>query len=100
LLEALEICWAGTTQRRPSDVEAAEYARHLAHEGDGDFEIAVDDEVTDVIAEHPMAELVRCVLAQDTIGKLVEEPPQGKGMASFCPSRAWSCRRSTAERKI
>lgn len=76
LLEAAEICWARTTQRRPTDVEAAEYARHLAHEGDGDFEVAADGEVTDVIAEHPTAELVRCVLAQDTIGKLVEEPPE------------------------
>lgn len=76
VLEAAEICWAGTTQRRPTDVGAVEYARHLAHEGDGDFEVAADGEITNSIAEHATAELVRCVLAQDTIGKLVEEPPE------------------------
>jgi hypothetical protein len=76
VLEAAEICWAGTTQRRPMDVEAAEYARHLSHKGDGAFEIVADGEATGAITEHPTAELVRCVLAQDTIGKLVEEPPE------------------------
>ena len=76
VLEAAEICWAGTTQRQPPDVGPSEYARHLAHAGEGDFEILVDGRTTEAIAEHPTAELVRCILAQDTIGKLVEEPPE------------------------
>ncbi len=37
LLEALEIGWAGTSQRKPPDVNAAEYARHLPTDGEGNF---------------------------------------------------------------
>jgi AAA domain len=76
VLEAAEICWARTTQRRPADVAATEFARHLAHEGDGEFEVAADGEVIREIVDQPVAELARCVLAQDTIGNLVAEPPE------------------------
>lgn len=76
VLEAAEIGWSGTTQRRPTDVVPSEYARHLAHGGDGEFEILADGRVANAVVEDPTAELVRCILAQDTIGKLVEEPPE------------------------
>jgi hypothetical protein len=76
ILEALELCWSGTSQRKPSDVAAAEYARHLRRDGRFDFEVAADDgpPITDVDAE-ATAELVRCVLTQNAVSKLVEEPP-------------------------
>jgi hypothetical protein len=76
ILEGLELCWAGTSQRKPSDVEAAEYARHLRRNGRFDFEVTADDDppITDVRAE-ATAELVRCVLTQEAVSKLVDEPP-------------------------
>jgi hypothetical protein len=76
ILEALELCWAGTSQRKPSDVGAAEYARHLRRDGRSDFEVTADDDppVTDVRAE-ATAELVRNVLTQEAVSKLVDEPP-------------------------
>jgi hypothetical protein len=76
LLEALEICWAGTSQRKPGDVEPADYSRHLPHKGEGEFEVVGDGRVVDKIASAPKAELVRCVLTQDTIARLVELPPE------------------------
>jgi hypothetical protein len=76
MLEALELCWAGTSQRKPNDVEATEYARHLRRDGRFDFEVTADDDlpVTEVRAE-ATAELVRCVLTQEAVSKLVDEPP-------------------------
>lgn len=76
VLEALELCWAGTSQRKPSDVGSAEYARHLPRGGGLNFEVAADDSppVTEVLDEST-AELVRCVLTQDSVSKLVDEPP-------------------------
>lgn len=77
ILEALELCWAGTSQRKPRDVEFAEYARHLPRDGKPDFEVAADGgpPITKVL-EESTAELVRCVLTQDTVSKLVDEPPE------------------------
>lgn len=76
VLEALELCWAGTSQRKPWNVECADYARHLPRGGRPEFEVAADDNppVTEVL-EEPTAELVRCVLTQDAVSKLVDEPP-------------------------
>lgn len=76
VLEALELCWAGTSQRKPSDVEAAEYARHLPRGGRPDFEVVAEDgpALTEVRDESAV-ELVRCVLTQDTVSNLVAEPP-------------------------
>lgn len=76
LLEALEICWAGTSQRKPPEVDADEYARHLAHDGDGRFEVVGDGEVHDRIVTEPEVELVRCVLTQDAGAVLVGQSPE------------------------
>ncbi len=35
LLEAMELIWAGTSQRKPASVPADEYARHLPRDGGG-----------------------------------------------------------------
>lgn len=76
VLEALELCWAGTSQRKPSDVEPVEYARHLPRGGRMDFEVAAEDgpPVTEV-RDESATELVRCVLTQDAVSNLVDEPP-------------------------
>jgi hypothetical protein len=76
LLEALEIGWAGTSQRKPSTVDAEEYRRHLRHQGEGEFEVVRDGAppVT-TIAERAGAELARCVLPQDVSARLAERSP-------------------------
>lgn len=76
VLEALELCWAGTSQRKPLDVDPAEYERHLPRGGRPEFEVAADDgpPVTEVLKESA-AELVRCVLTQDAVSSLVDKSP-------------------------
>jgi AAA domain len=76
VLEALELCWAGTSQRKPPGVEPAEYGRHLPRGGRGEFEVAADGPpITEVLRE-ATAELVRCVLTQDAVSDLVDKPPE------------------------
>lgn len=75
LLEALELCWAGTSQRKPWDVEPSEYGRHLPRNGEGEFVVAGDGPSVTAVAERPVAELGRCVLTQDTVSRLVDLPP-------------------------
>jgi hypothetical protein len=76
VLEALELTWAGTSQRRPPDVPPEEYERHLPRNGVGDFEISADggSDVTGVTAE-PRAELARCVLTHEAVASLVSQSP-------------------------
>ncbi|MEA2188187.1 MAG: repair protein SbcC/Rad50 [Solirubrobacteraceae bacterium] len=81
ILEALELLWSGTTQRRPPEVSAREYQRHLPRGGDGDFVIRGqrDDSkglisVTSV-SEAPQSDLRRSVLAQETVAALVDCSP-------------------------
>jgi hypothetical protein len=76
LLEALEICWAQTSQRKPPDVEASEYERHLAHDGEGGFELVGDGKVFNGITIEPDVELVRCVLTQDSAPRFIEQSPK------------------------
>jgi hypothetical protein len=78
LIEALEICWAGTSQRKPGDVESEDYRRHLPHNGEGEFAVVGDGHTVDTVTPAPTAELVRCVLTQDAVGKLVELPPEAR----------------------
>lgn len=79
LLEALEMLWAGVSQRKPATTKAEEYERHLRRRGEDDFEIVGDDRppVTEV-APKPRAELGRCVLTQDAIGALVGSSPDDR----------------------
>jgi energy-coupling factor transporter ATP-binding protein EcfA2 len=81
VLEALELLWAGTSQRRPPGVSADEYKRHLPRGGDGSFLIrgavqAADEQVVvEDISDKPRAELPRSVLTQEAVAALVDRPP-------------------------
>jgi len=78
LLEALELVWAGTSQRKPATVDAEEYEKHLPRMGEGGFEINVDGHQVAGVADAPRAELGRCVLTQDAIGALVSHAPDDR----------------------
>jgi energy-coupling factor transporter ATP-binding protein EcfA2 len=78
LLEAMELCWARTSQRKPWDVEPSEYGRHLPRDGEGEFEVVGDGPPVTAVAERPAAELGRCVLTQDTVSRLVNLPPKDR----------------------
>lgn len=78
LIEAMEFAWAGTTQRKPFDVESADYATHLPRNGEGSFSIVVDGQETHSVAERSQAELARCVLGHETISDLVGEAPEDR----------------------
>jgi energy-coupling factor transporter ATP-binding protein EcfA2 len=78
LLEALEFVWAGTSQRKPAEVPADEYERHLPRFGEGEFEIDGGGGKVTEVAPKPQAELGRCVLTQDAIGNLVGSAPDDR----------------------
>ena len=76
LLEAMELVWAGTSQRKPADVSASEYARYLPRNGVGHFALGADDvKVTDVSAS-ARAELARNVLTHESVAALVSQSPE------------------------
>jgi energy-coupling factor transporter ATP-binding protein EcfA2 len=78
ILEALELLWSRSSQRRPPGVKAGEYGDHLAREGEGGFAVrgtGREDDVT-AVAEHPDAELSRSVLTQDAVARLVGVSPK------------------------
>jgi hypothetical protein len=78
VVEAMELCWAGTSQRKPGDVRAAEYERHLPSNGDGEFSIEIDGRVVNRVSERPTAELGRCVLTHEAMTTLVSEDPKSR----------------------
>lgn len=87
VLEGLELLWSGNTQRRPVDVDADEYARHLRRDGDGTFVVrgrvageTAPREVREV-RKRSEAELVRGVLTQDVVGDLVNSRPDERYVA-------------------
>jgi hypothetical protein len=75
IIEALELTWAGRSQRQPDEVGAAEYQRHLPRNGDGQFTITVDDVDRTTVADAATTELPRCVLNQELIAQLVSSSP-------------------------
>jgi energy-coupling factor transporter ATP-binding protein EcfA2 len=81
VLEALELVWSGTSQRRPADVERFEYQRHLPYDGTGAFSVRgrlanrPEPVALDQVREHPAADLPRNVLTQETLGAFVAAPP-------------------------
>jgi ABC-type hemin transport system ATPase subunit len=79
LLEALELVWASTSQRKPPTVSAEEYARHLPRNGAGEFAVEADDhdQVTRV-ADEAHAELARCVLTHEAVAALVSQSPEDR----------------------
>jgi energy-coupling factor transporter ATP-binding protein EcfA2 len=80
ILEALELVWAGTSQRRPPDVSAAEYTQHLRRGGETDFELRATGEgmppsPTTKASELPHAELERAILTQEAGAAIVDRAP-------------------------
>jgi hypothetical protein len=76
LLEAMELDWAGSSQRRPAGVDAATYQRHLVRDSADTFSITADGRETTSIADRPRAELARCVLTHEAVAKLVSDTPE------------------------
>lgn len=76
LIEALELAWAGTSQRKPPGVEAEDYAAHLPLEGRGAFSIEADGRSVESVSGWPRAELARCVLTQEAMTALASEAPK------------------------
>jgi len=81
LLEAMELDWAGTSQRRPVGVDAATYQRHLIRDTASGFRVIVDGRETTTVADAPRAELARCVLTHEAVAKLVSDTPEERYMA-------------------
>jgi energy-coupling factor transporter ATP-binding protein EcfA2 len=78
LLEAMEILWAGTSQRKPAEVSANEYARHLPRGGVGDFMLAAEGVEVTGVAASPGAELARNVLTHESVAALVSQSPEDR----------------------
>jgi energy-coupling factor transporter ATP-binding protein EcfA2 len=75
VLEALELLWAQTSQRRPTGVSVEEYGRHLARDGNGAFQVQSSQNVASSVADSAAAELGRCVLNHETAAALVSRSP-------------------------
>jgi energy-coupling factor transporter ATP-binding protein EcfA2 len=75
IVEAMELGWAGTSQRRDG-AKASEYAKHLPGNGEGEFTIEVDGRFVQKISEREEAELRRCVLTHEAMTNLVSEEPK------------------------
>ncbi|HEX5376592.1 MAG TPA: ATP-binding protein, partial [Solirubrobacterales bacterium] len=76
LVEAMELAWAGRSQRMPPEVSVEEYAKHLPRGGRGEFTIERDGKGVAVPGEEQRAQLNRCVLTHEAITELVSEDPQ------------------------
>lgn len=84
VVEALELLWAGRSQRMPaagdeSEREAqkteAAYQRALVRDGADGFTVTGDGSSTSAVASQEGAELRRSVLGQETVGRLVDRSP-------------------------
>jgi len=78
IVEALELIWAGRSQRQPDGVKPEEYARHLPKNGDGQFTITTPTTHRTTVADAATAELPRCVLSQEGMAELVSSSPQAR----------------------
>jgi AAA domain len=76
LLEAMELIWAGTSQRKPATVPAVEYARALPRNGQGDFSITSDGQKITTVADSARGELGRSVLTHESVAALVSQSPE------------------------
>ncbi|HEV7529165.1 MAG TPA: AAA family ATPase [Solirubrobacteraceae bacterium] len=75
VLEALDLLWASTSQRKPAYASATEYARHLPHNGAGEFAIRSAGQTVSSVDNEPRAQLERCVLTQDFVTALANSSP-------------------------
>jgi energy-coupling factor transporter ATP-binding protein EcfA2 len=76
LVEAMELAWAGHSQRIPPKVSIEEYAMHLPRGGSGEFVIERDGDRMTAPTEKQRAQLNRCVLTHEAINELVSDDPQ------------------------
>lgn len=76
LVEAMELAWAGRSQRIPPGVSIEEYAKHLPRSGSGEFKIERDGKEVAPPTEKHWAQLNRCVLTHEAITDLVSDDPQ------------------------
>jgi energy-coupling factor transporter ATP-binding protein EcfA2 len=76
LVEAMELAWAGRSQRIPPEISIEEYAKHLPRGGRGEFAIERDGDGVAAPTEKQRAQLNRCVLTHEAINELVSEHPQ------------------------
>jgi energy-coupling factor transporter ATP-binding protein EcfA2 len=76
LVEAMELAWAGRSQRVPPEVSIEEYANHLPRGGRGKFTIERDGKAVVAPDERQRTQLNRCVLTHEAITELVSEDPQ------------------------
>jgi energy-coupling factor transporter ATP-binding protein EcfA2 len=76
IVEAMELGWAGTSQRVPEDVEADDYAKHLPTDGEGSFALTIDGRTVSAVSDTEGAELARCVLTHEAMSELVSEAPE------------------------
>jgi len=80
ILEALELIWAGTSQRRPADVKPAEYTKHLRRGGKNDFELrakpkGASTKPVTAVSDEPYGELERAILTQEAGAAIVDSAP-------------------------
>lgn len=75
IVEALELLWSQTSQRRPQDVDVQDYARHLARNGEGTFSVGSPQLSVNSVAKAPSVELPRCILNHETAAALVSRSP-------------------------
>jgi hypothetical protein len=81
LIEALEILWSGSSQRKPADESDDVYDRHLAHDGTGSWEIVAYEGNTTIeplrrsrTDDRGLRGLPRNLLSQDGSIDIVGEP--------------------------
>jgi AAA domain len=75
IVEAMELGWAGTSQRRDG-AKPSEYAEHLPGNGEGEFMIEVDGRPVQKVSEREETELRRCILTHEAMTNLVSEEPK------------------------
>jgi energy-coupling factor transporter ATP-binding protein EcfA2 len=78
VVEALELLWARTSQRRPGDVDVEDYARHVARNGKGTFTVHSSQVSVSSVADEPIVELPRSVLNHETAAELVSRSPDAR----------------------
>jgi energy-coupling factor transporter ATP-binding protein EcfA2 len=78
LVEAMELAWAGRSQRVPDGVATDEYAEHLARGGEGAFRVDHDGASVFAPKDRPAAQLNRCVLTHEAMNRLVSDDPEDR----------------------
>ncbi len=91
ICEALEILWAGRSQRIPEGVSAKTYEKHLRRHGqgfhlEGSVEGRSDPLTAEEITDLPRASLGRTVLPQEAVGKMAGSSPQERFRAFLLAS--------------